>query len=401
MPDSDSRQPVIEIGVVVVQPLEPTAADAVDEALDQVVGRLSAWLDQFDWRLATVHAEDSDAAKITEVVALLDLAQQHRDARGWDFALVVTGADLVSHYKPFCFAAISSALDAAVVSTARIDPESGGAESNDAERRDAIRVRTSRLTLHCLGHWLGLGHEDAVDNVMRDIESVDDLQPQPVLTDEQLTLVATTLEGIADARLEEQASFRTAWRPAFYLRAAWENRAEIRDAVLQARPWQFPILLSRLTTAAVSTVLILLMTAETWDMASSQGAATVAGLSLIALAGTTAYVAVRQKLLLRRDGRRLTEQIVTSNVAAVVIVATGMLVTYGLLAALALAAGWWLFPAAVLKGWAASVEGPLSAGHRLLVAGIVASLGIVIGALGASFEQNRYFRHVVFVDEEL
>ena len=31
----------------------------------------------------------------------------------------------------------------------------------------------------------------------------------------------------------------------------------------------------------------------------------------------------------------------------------------------------------------------------------VASVAILIGALGASFEEQHYFRHVIFVDEEI
>ena len=39
-------------------------------------------------------------------------------------------------------------------------------------------------------------------------------------------------------------------------------------------------------------------------------------------------------------------------------------------------------------------------GARLVLAAFVASLGLVIGALGASFEEEHYIRHIAFVDEE-
>ncbi|MAT70797.1 MAG: hypothetical protein CMJ58_14880 [Planctomycetaceae bacterium] len=400
MSQPDSRKPLIEIGIVAAS-LDAVALTAVEQAANRLWQRLANVMEQFEWRIAIAPCDECGSQDSVEPMTLLDLAQQQRDARGWDFALVVTAADLASHYKPFSFAAISSALDAAVVSTARIDPRSSDLETTDEQRRDALQDRLAHLVLHCFGHWLGLAHDPDPGNVMHPIESVGDLRSDRAFTAEQLALMRSTLEDIADQRLEEQAEFRKSRRPVFYLRAAWENRDEIRDAVLQARPWQFPIRLSRLTTAAVSTVLILLMTAETWDVASSQSGTTVVVLSLVALGATTGYVAVRQRLLLGRDGGRLTEQIVTSNVAAVVIVAVGMLVTYALLLALALTAGWCLFPQRVLDGWVASIAKPLEAVHHLLVAGFVASLGIIIGALGASFEQHHYFRHVVFVDEEL
>ena len=49
---------------------------------------------------------------------------------------------------------------------------------------------------------------------------------------------------------------------------------------------------------------------------------------------------------------------------------------------------------------AASLHAPLGWTHFLSLAGFIASLGIIIGALGASFEAQVYFRHVAFVDEE-
>ena len=102
-----------------------------------------------------------------------------------------------------------------------------------------------------------------------------------------------------------------------------------------------------------------------------------------------------------RSGRAISEQIVASNVSASAIVASGMLVTFLILALLTLAAAVLLFPSAVVHGWAASAEKPITAYQYFLLAGTVGSLGIMIGALGASFEQQSHFRHVVFVDEEV
>ena len=49
----------------------------------------------------------------------------------------------------------------------------------------------------------------------------------------------------------------------------------------------------------------------------------------------------------------------------------------------------------------ASLKKPIRLRHYLLLTTTVGSLGIVIGALEASFEQQHHFRHVVFVDEEV
>jgi hypothetical protein len=38
---------------------------------------------------------------------------------------------------------------------------------------------------------------------------------------------------------------------------------------------------------------------------------------------------------------------------------------------------------------------------NVILAAVVATLGLLIGAFGASFEQQHFFRHVAHVDEEI
>ena len=120
----------------------------------------------------------------------------------------------------------------------------------------------------------------------------------------------------------------------------------------------------------MSALLLLLVTAEVWDVGMSQSAAQVIGLSLFALLLTSIYTLIRQRLLVRRQVGSLSEQTVITNIAIASVVVLGMLTTYGL-----------LFSYVVL-------------------AAFVASLGILIGALGASFEEQYHFRHITYIDEE-
>jgi hypothetical protein len=60
-----------------------------------------------------------------------------------------------------------------------------------------------------------------------------------------------------------------------------------------------------------------------------------------------------------------------------------------------------LFPDQLVESWAASLAGQIGWQNYVCLAELVASLGILIGALGASFEGQDYFRHIAYVDEEL
>ncbi|MDH3604565.1 MAG: hypothetical protein OEU26_33575, partial [Candidatus Tectomicrobia bacterium] len=149
-----------------------------------------------------------------------------------------------------------------------------------------------------------------------------------------------------------------------------------------------------------STLLIFLITAEAWDLGMSQTAGLVSALSLAALIITSFYILRRQRLLMRRETSALSEQTVITNLSVTAVVVLGMLTTYGLLFLAALGLSTLLFHQKLVIAWAASLEGHISSVHYVILAAFVSSLGLLIGALGASFEQQHYFRHVTYIDEE-
>lgn len=397
---SSTTAPDIEVGVILAGPIDSVDRRAIEGAIETLAERLGQWLGGFRWCLEPIVRDEWYSAAAAEPTDLLERARHVRDEYSLDLAIVITSSDLVSRYKPFTFAVVSNALDGIVVSTARIDPRAHDSTADEPTRVATLSRRVADLVIHSMGHWLGLHHDPTPQNLMYDIESLSDLDTTQSLTPQQRADMGRVLADIADQRLEEGSGGRVS-ATRFYLRAAWQNRGEIADAVRRATPWAFPFRLARFTAAGVSAAVILLMTAESWDMATSMADLKCVALFAVAVAAATAYIAHRQQLLLARTGRRLTEQIVTSNVSALAIVGAGMLFTFLLLSGLALVIGWLLFPAEVINGWAAAIESPLELRHYLRMAITVGALGIIIGALGASFEPLHHFRHVVFVDEEV
>ncbi len=329
-------------------------------------------------------------------------AVEVRDALHWDIVFVVTAAELIGHYSSFCFAALSRPLDAAAFSMSLIDPQAIGEEVAEATRVEQIAQRLSRLMLHALGHLSGLSQSDNHQNLMFPPAGAEDLDQMETLDAGQIEKQRTAIAEMADQRLEEGFGRNLSY-PAFAVRAAWINRREILEAVWAARPWQFPRRLSRLTLAAVSTLAILFMTAEAWDLALSQDWMRVNLLTVCTLLLTTGYVIARQQLLLRR-GRKRSEQTVVTSASALAIVLVGMATAWTTLLGIGLGIGWLLFRPHLIASWAAST-GLLPAQvdflEKLQMSCVSASLGLLIGALGASFESQHYFRHVIFVDEEI
>ncbi len=393
--------PAVVVGWVQAGPLDETQRAAFKTARQRVREVLREELPGFAWAFPVVRRKDIAPVGLrAEPVDLLDAGAAERALAGWDFALVVTAADLRSRYRPFTLATPALALATGVLSLARLDPglRDGGRSAHERARITGRRLAT--LALHALGHLNGLGHEDAPEAWMHPPETPADLDAPTGFTESSREEMEDELTDVADPRLEENTRFRRLSGIAFALRALRHGWADVADTVLQIRPWLFPFQLSKLTTAAFSTLVILVITAEAWDLGTRQPPVLVAVLSLVSLVGTSGYLVRKQRLLARRHGRERTEQQVVTTASILIALGLGMATTYALLFGTTLAVGALFFDGEILAGWAASLGEPVRMRHVLTFAGFVAALGLGVGALGASFEEQTYFRHVAYVDEE-
>jgi hypothetical protein len=293
----------------------------------------------------------------------------------------------------------SRALSVAVVSLAGLLPR----RATDVEPSStaAGADRLCHLFLHLLGDLNGIEHRPDPDDYMHGAGEASGFDVMRRFSPDTVAALGAELESVADIRLEERPQANATGTLPFYCQAMWHLRGDILSAVWQAQPWQFPFRLSRLTTGAASTLLILMRTAEAWDRGMGQALPRMVVCSLLVLIGTSLYILLRQKLLLRRMTHRMSEQIVLTNAAITLVVVFGMATTYVLLFVATLLVASFLFSDALISGWAASLGEPLRFVHFLAFGQLTASLGILIGSLGASFEGQHYFRHIAYVDEEL
>ena len=388
--------------MIAAGPLDAIDAIAARAAVEKADEQLRQWFPDFRFNFFEIKRPELIEGNRIEPSLLLTQALEQRDARNWDFAIVLTSAELIGNYSPYCFAALSRPLDASVVSMSLIDPLALGVEVDRDTRIARISRRLCRLILHSIGHLIGLPQsEDASDILFRPSDARD-LDLMTHLSEESIERATPRLMAIADPRLEE-TNARRSGRLTFAIRAVWLNRRDVFLSLWAARPWEFPRRLSRLTIAAFSTLAVLLMTAEAWDLALAQGRRSLIALVVGALLVTTIYVVVRQQLLVRR-GRRRSEQTVVTGASALAIVFSGMLVTYLTLVSVGLLVAYLLFPGSLIGSWAATTmndETDLRWFDRGQMAIFSASLALLIGALGASFESQHYFRHIIFVDEEI
>ena len=443
----------VVVGWLLDKPLDRHDFLGIDKARRVAVTRLREELPGFEWEMPLAQRE-LNTHQAAEASRLLDLGLQVRDAERWDFVIVVIARELKAYYGKVSYGAISRTHDAAVLSTARLDPAADSdplEEDNEREQVQAIARRLTNLSLIAFGHLCDLpvstapvpdlsdpgvasvlgGSGDGAGGVtpgttvaarvplMKAVRRPSDLDAPRLVGEFEAERFETFLARVADARVEEQYALdpkrghllkARGVLPGvrFGLRSLWANRHELASTVFHARPWEFPVRLSRLTAAMVSALLIFILTGETWDLSLSQTWPKVGWFFAMSLVFTTAYVVARQRLFVvpqtQRVRLRRQEQQVVSNAMAVAIVFIGLLSTALFAFAILLFFGIVLFPGELLSGWAGNRPDPES-GIRLVdylkFSAFMGSMGLIVGALGTSFEEQYHFRHVVFVDDEL
>ncbi len=390
---------LVDIGWVIAGHMDRVDLAAVVQAREEALRYLQRILPQFVWRITLVHRVELVRGARVEPIDLLDAIVAERLARQWDFVFGVTSADLETEFKDWMFGCPARSMAAAVLSTVRLDPLAWRDHSDGEERIEQIAHRLFALFLHLLGHLAGLDHCDQPTSAMYPIETVYDLDRIEGYDPESIQALADDLRDVADPRLEEERDAQRGW-VGFYLRALWRGRDDVWDAIRANRPWTLLYRLNTLTTAAVSATLFLLMTAEAWDLGMGLSSAFIGELSLASLFLTTWFIIRRQGLLVRRMRPQWTEQTVVTNASIVLTILGGMAALYVVLFGMVGLLSLLLFRPHVIIGWISSLGGPPGPIHYMRLAGLIATLGLGIGALGATIEDQTDFRHIAFIDEE-
>ena len=399
--DEGLGERLIELGWLMISALSKSELQAVTSARDRMLNHLQQTFPQFIWRMPLLRKRKALRQSYDEAALLLKEGLNERDAHHWDFTFVITATDLKSYDKPYALAMPSQALAVGVISLARLIPQT---LTTDHQSIDIplLTHRLYALGLHLLGDLNGLAHHTEPHHFMYQPDDVSSLDHMKIYGEKEQSELAEELADVADVRLEEQMPIQATSAFVFYFKALWHLRDEIVSSVIQAKPWEFPLRLSRLTTAALSTLMILMMTAEVWELGMNQPLLFIGLFSFVVLLGTSAFIIKRQKLLLQRNRQRLTEQIVITNTTITLVVILGMATTYGLLLGLVLVLCGVLFPYDLVVNWVGLLNrDEIGLTHYAALAQMIAALGIVIGSLGASFEGQEYFQYIAYVDEEL
>ncbi|MCJ7421259.1 hypothetical protein [Sphingomicrobium astaxanthinifaciens] len=306
------------------------------------------------------------------------------------FLLIVTEVDLAASSLSYTLAMTSRLTNIALVSAKRLDPEFwGGAQ--DEER--AVQ-RLTRLLAHAFGHLVNLAPTRERSNLMYEVETVEDLDAMTGLDEAQWAAIAAALPREAHERRTRTGRGR------FVLATLLRDAPEIARGIWQANPLRLLARLPTMIAAALSVIIVLLFSAETWDVAKAVSLGQVALFSGISLAAALylLYRAFALDAVMTRE-RALTETtVVTVAVTALSLGLTLLLLyaAFGLLMYLAIVT---VFPAPLMESWP-TVGAATEAIDHLKLSAFLAAMGVLAGSLGGRSDSRKLVRSVLFTDGE-
>lgn len=376
-------QPKIAIGWILASKLtDATLAERYDEAAERLLDYLQAQFPSFNWQLEKIERRAFPAAGLLKPLPLLELGAEEKLHHQWDFCLVVVPNDLEPRQRISTLGIPSSALEVAVLSSARLGPH------------DALPERLATLALHLLGHLFTL--EYAEEGPMRPPNEVERLTLKP-FPKEQAETAQDALQDVADARLEETG---TRWNVVtFYFRAFFSDPSSILRSIWGYAPWKIPLYLGRLTATVIVSLLFLLLTAESWEAGTNLKLTWLTLGSGVAIVASSLFIFYGQNLeqLGHGPGRGWSEQLARSRIVLFGTLFVGMISLWFVLFVLLWIASYAL-PLGVVAGWSGFEPADLPRTNYVM---FMASIGILAAALGGNLEEEGEIKAALFFDEEV
>jgi hypothetical protein len=395
-----NAKPLMSIGwLLAAEETNPYRLRAYRQAARALCAHLQEQFPHFHWEMPFVVEQRFPPYGALAPLPLLEMGVHEKISRRWDFALVLVPNELIPRQRIFTLGVPSSALETAVLSTARLRRETESALVGEPEVIDEERLVAglNGLALHLLGHVWGLEHTD--EGPMLPPEDCDGLCPTHFSAPQQQDVI-DRLEEVTDARLEEQP--RRWRRLPFYWRTFWADPKGIWTDVIGYKPWRLPFRMGRLTAAAAVSIVFLLLGAESWEVGTNQSLFNLLAGATVAVCGATLFLFWGQNLGEVARSNSWREQIIRTRIVVFFTLLLGMIALWGVLFLTSLLAAAYV-PDRVPAGWLGLADQQSALTLRLLSyqAAFMATLGVFGGALGGNLEDEDALKAQLFYDEEM
>jgi hypothetical protein len=189
-------------------------------------------------------------------------------------------------------------------------------------------------------------------------------------------------------------------RFAFHVQSAVRNPVPIVRALVNSRAPLLPLSLPRLSTAAVAPTLVIVFSAESWDVGFHMDNVTAGLFAAVSILTAAVYLLFSQNLSFPRKRHEIvTEHTALVNVTVFFVLVLAMLGLFTLVWGIMLVIELVVFPPNLMSNWP-SLEEPATGFVDLVRTGaFISTIGVLSGALAGGLEDRTIISHLtLFLD---
>ena len=389
----------IDVGVLIantpvgdLERLQAFAARMADDAADELGDAT-----EVAWRF---HAEEPahlpDAAD-RRPAEFLDEATHRMSEGPYDVVVVLTDAPLRSRRERFVPGLASELSRVAVLSTRDLRRAPRGKPRRSLDD-PAVRWNAATLLLHLIGHVLGADHRTRDGSVMGPFR----FEPARRAVPRFDAAVEAHLERIAGEVPEAAARSRDPIRRlVFYVETVARHPGEIVRALVRSRAPLLPFSLPKLATAALAPTLVIVFSAEAWDVGFHMDDATAALFAAVSVVAAAVYLLFIQNLSFPRKRHRvITEHTALVNVTVFLILLFAMAGLFVIVGTIILAIELVVFPPNLMSNWPSLEQPTVDIVDMVRTAVFISTIGVLSGALAGGLENRTVVRHLTLFRDE-
>lgn len=322
----------------------------------------------------------------------LDSASLRMAEGPYDLVTVITDVGIMSR-KNNLVAGLSSSVTRIIVLSTRKLTSTGRNKARLEITDTRVRFNSGKFFLHQIGQLLGLKHTSpAHSKIMGARSFTEDLKEIPSFTSEEKEKLKKNAKNAPDRELRDANDLETF---IFHILMTFRHLKIFFRPLLKNKALLLPLSLPGLATAAVAPAIILIFTAEIWDVGLGMSNGTAAFFAVISIMLASFYLVRVQSLFLpRKEKRILTEHLAVANSViyfSIFLACIGLFLFVGVLM---MVIEIYVFPPDLMQTWPTLNKPEILLEDKIRLAVFISTVGVTTGALAGGLESRTLIQHL-------
>lgn len=321
----------------------------------------------------------------------LDMASLSIAEGPYDLVTVITDVPLMSRSNQLEPGLVSTVTRIMVISTRKLTTTGRNLPPLELTN-PKVRFNSALLFLHLTGHILGLKHSGRGSRIMAANNFQQPLEKTPSFTPEESEKIRAKVDKAPDRELKNGNYLETF---IFHLLMAFRHPRDFFRPLLKSWAVFLPLSLPGLATAAVAPGLLLVFTAEIWDVGFGMTNATSRIFAVISILCASFYLVRVQSLFLPRKEKRLvTEHLAVANSVIYTSILLACIGLFLMMVALMLIIEIYIFPEGLMQTWPTLETGTIDLIDKIRLAVFISTICVTTGALAGGLESRTVIHHL-------